>query len=271
MNKYLEIFKKEGIRVVLRKFLSSKLIKMGWVEDAERLRRRLAVEFDSMFDSTIAYGPLKGFQFTSNAWWSKYDRASMIFGLYEKEVIDALVSLSQHRSVFIDIGAADGYYGVATVSQGLFERSYCFEIEQYGRMVIQENAILNGVQEKVKIFKEANKASLLKIPLHDLESSVVLIDIEGHEFDFLDSTVLRNLRNSVCIIELHDWFYDDGAKRLADLKERAAAYFNISEFNSKSRDTSHIKELALCSDNERQLVCAEGRPRLMAWLRLDPK
>tara|TARA_R110000850_G_scaffold193676_4_gene320394 strand:- start:1463 stop:2287 length:825 start_codon:yes stop_codon:yes gene_type:complete len=271
MNKHLASIKNDGFGVAFRNFLSSKLVKMGWVEDTERLRQRLAQEFDGMFDSTVAYGPLKGFQFTPNAWWSKHDRASMIFGLYEKEIMDILVDLSPSKSVFIDVGAADGYYGVATVSQSIFEKSYCFEIEEQGRRVIKENAILNGVQDKVVIFEEANKTSLATIPPEDIANSVALIDIEGFEFDFLDHGVLETFKNTVCIIELHDWLYADGDQRLRDLKTRAATYFDVSEFRSTSRDTSHIAELERRSDNERWLVCAEGRPRSMVWLRLDPR
>ncbi|WP_375698165.1 hypothetical protein [Pseudophaeobacter sp. TrK17] len=271
MNKHLVSIKNDGFGVAFRNFLSSKLVKMGWVEDAERMRQRLSREFDEMFNSTIAYGALKGFQFSPNTWWSKHDRASMIFGLYEKEIVNMLQDLSKTKNVFIDVGAADGYYGVATVSQKIFEKSYCFEIEAQGRAVIKENANLNGVSNKVTIFEEAKLTSLAKIPAEDIKNSVALIDIEGFEFDFLDDTVLEILKNTVCIIELHDWFYDDGDQRLADLKRRAAKYFDVSEFKSTSRDTSHIFELERYSDNERWLVCGEGRPRSMVWLRLDPK
>jgi len=271
MNKHLVSIKNDGFGVALRNFLSSKLVKMGWVEDAERMRQRLSREFDEMFDSTIAYGALKGFQFSPNTWWSKHDRASMIFGLYEKEIVDMLQGLSKTKNVFIDVGAADGYYGVATVSQKIFEKSYCFEIEAQGRTVIKENANLNGVSDKVTIFEEAKITSLAKIPAEDIKNSVALIDIEGFEFDFLDDSVLEIFKNTVCIIELHDWFYEDGDQRLADLKRRTTKYFDVSEFKSTSRDTSHIVELERYSDNERWLVCGEGRPRSMVWLRLDPK
>lgn len=271
MNKHLASIKNDGFGVAFWNFLSTKLVKMGWVEDVERLRQRLSREFDTMFDSAIAYGPLKGLQFAPNSWWSKHDRSSMIFGLYEKEIVDILVDLSRSKSVFIDVGAADGYYGVAMVSQNIFEKSYCFEIEEQGRRVINENAVLNGVEDKIVIFEEANIISLAKIPPEDIENSVALIDIEGFEFDFLDHSVLEAFKNTGCIIELHEWFYDDGDQRLRDLKERAATYFDVSEFKSTSRDTSHIAELDKCSDNERWLGCAEGRPRSMVWLRLDPK
>lgn len=271
IKKHLTSIRKDGILVALRNIVSSKFVKLGWVEDAERMRRRLSREFDEMFDSTIAYGALKGFQFSGNSWWSKHDRASMIFGLYEKEIVDMLQELSNNKSVFIDVGAADGYYGVATVSQNIFEKSYCFEIEEQGRSVIKENAILNGVCDTVVIFEEANKASLAEIPSEDIKNAVALIDIEGFEFDFLEHSVLEVFKNTVCIIELHDWLFEDGDQRLADLKKRASKHFDVGEFKASSRDTSHIIELDQSSDNERWLVCAEGRPRAMVWLRLDPR
>ena len=262
---------KFGLKLAFLKFISSKLVKLGLVEDAEKLRQRLSAEINQRFDSTIAYGSFKGFKFTKNSWWSKHDRGSMILGLYEKEIIEILLNTSKERSVFIDIGAADGYYAVASVKNYFFDRSYCFEIEQKGRSVIRQNSILNGVAEKVIIFGEANRKSLLKIPKADISNSVVLIDIEGFEFDFLDTNILNILKESVCIIELHDWYFEDGKKRLEELRKRASKKFQVSEFKLCSRDTSNIKELDLYSDNERWIICSEGRPRSMTWLRLDPK
>ena len=260
-----------GLKLAFVKFISSKLVKLGLVEDAEKLRQRLSAEINQKFDSTIAYGSFKGFKFTKDSWWSKHDRGSMILGLYEKEIIEILLNTSKERSVFIDIGAADGYYAVSSVKNYFFNRSYCFEIEQKGRSVIRQNSILNGVAEKVIIFGEANRKSLLKIPKADISNSVVLIDIEGFEFDFLDTNILNILKESICIIELHDWLFKDGKKRLEELRKRASKNFKISEFKLRSRDTSNIKELDLYSDNERWIICSEGRPRSMTWLRLDPK
>ena len=271
IKKYWRNILKFGIKLAFLKFISSKLVKLGLVEDAEKLRQRLSAEINQKFDSTIAYGSFKGFKFAKNSWWSKHDRGSMILGLYEKEIIEILLNTSKERSVFIDIGAADGYYAVSSVKNYFFNRSYCFEIEQKGRSVIRQNSILNGVAEKVIIFGEANRKSLLKIPKADISNSVVLIDIEGFEFDFLDTNILNILKKSICIIELHDWFFEDGKKRLKELRKRASKNFKISEFKLRSRDTSNIKELDLYSDNERWIICSEGRPRSMTWLRLDPK
>ena len=271
IKKYWRNILKFGIKLAFLKFISSKLVKLGLVEDAEKLRQRLSAEINQKFDSTIAYGSFKGFKFAKNSWWSKHDRGSMILGLYEKEIIEILLNTSKERSVFIDIGAADGYYAVASVKNYFFNRSYCFEIEQKGRSVIRQNSILNGVAKKVIIFGEANKKSLLKIPKEDISNSVVLIDIEGFEFDFLDTNILNILKKSICIIELHDWFFEDGKKRLKELRKRASKKFHVSEFKLRSRDTSNIKELDLYSDNERWIICSEGRSRSMTWLRLDPK
>lgn len=269
-KKYSNIIKMNGFKSFVRIFLSSKMVKLGWIEDAEKQRQRLAREINAEFDSTIAYGPLKGFKFSPQAWWSMHDRASMIFGFYEQEILQALKYLSKSKSTFIDVGAADGYYAIGTVSQKMFEKSYCFEIEERGRAVIKNNAILNNVAEKVTIFKEANMDSMKSIPKQALNSSVVLIDIEGAEFEFLDAEMLKLLKSSVCIIELHDFFFVNGNDMLKDLKSRASEFFNVTEFTTKSRDPSKIPELHNYSDTDRWLMCAEGRTRLMTWLRLDP-
>ena len=44
--------------------------------------------------------------------WSQADLGSILLGIYEKEVLDELEIISKHKSIFCDIGAADGIYGV---------------------------------------------------------------------------------------------------------------------------------------------------------------
>ena len=55
-------------------------------------------------------------------------------GLYEKEVLDFLDSApSGYYDSFLDIGAADGYYGVGMLVGGVVKQSTCFEIAKIGR------------------------------------------------------------------------------------------------------------------------------------------
>jgi hypothetical protein len=99
---------------------------------------------------------------------------------------------------------------------------------------------------------------------------VVLIDIEGGEFDLLDREALRHLSRSVVIVELHERLVEDGEAKLAKLLAEASEYFRVGEFRTGARDLSGFPELAQMNDTDRWLLCSESRPYLMRWLRLDP-
>ena len=79
----------------------------------------------SYSNATVAYGPFKGLKFSSDAWWGR-ERASMILGLYEQEVLESLTNIPKKYKSFIDLGAADGYYGIGVLVNNLFENSICF-------------------------------------------------------------------------------------------------------------------------------------------------
>jgi predicted RNA methylase len=51
----------------------------------------------------------------------------MLLGLYEASVMEQLKAFSAQASTLIDIGAADGYFGVGLVAAGVYTRSICFE------------------------------------------------------------------------------------------------------------------------------------------------
>jgi hypothetical protein len=109
------------------------LVSAKLIETVDARRHSLSHYFIDKFGNTAAYGPLKGFTFSDESWWGTSARTPQLLRIYEKEVLDELVTLSQASNTFIDIGAADGYYGVGMVSSGLYERSYCFEQSEVGR------------------------------------------------------------------------------------------------------------------------------------------
>jgi hypothetical protein len=96
---------------------------------------------------------------------------------------------------------------------------------------------------------------------------VLFVDIEGAEFDFLDSEMFGAFRNSIVIVELHEWFYDDGLARVQRMRNAAAATHTAIEFTMGSRDLSKFPELRTMHDDDRWLICSEGRGQLMTWLR----
>ena len=235
-------------------------------------KRRLqcSLYLDKLFNSTIMYGPFKGLRLLNHSWWGTADRASMLLGLYEQELLTSLSDIPQKYKTFIDLGAADGYYAVGVLRSNMFEKSYAFEISKSGQEVIKKNAENNNISEKIFIRGEADKKFYEEVPCCDIENSVLFIDIEGGEFDLLDKNIFSIFHNSIIFIELHDWFFVDGDQKLSKLRDDAKDFFRISELTQGSRDPSKFPELRELSDNDRWLICSEGRGQLMRWIRLDP-
>jgi hypothetical protein len=230
-NRIQSVLQQEGLRHVLRKSITSVLRKLDLAEDLWSEQLRASRKIDQMFDSTIAYGPLKGFRFAGDSWWSATDRASMILGLYEKEVLDWMTGVAKDHDILVDIGAADGYYAVGAVSSGLFSRSYCFEASKSGQEVIATTAELNSVADRVTIFGKATSESFDAIPEEARPRCAILCDIEGAEFEILDEVFLKAFARSPWLIEIHDRISDDAPRRYAEFMSRCAGLFDLTELN----------------------------------------
>jgi hypothetical protein len=235
----------------------------------EARRQAIQKHLNQKFDGVVRYGPFKGFKFSEESWWGN-DRASMLLGLYELEVLHHLKNLSKNYRYFINVGAADGYYGIGVLVSNLFEKSYCYEVSQQGQKVIQKNAELNMVSHRIVVRGEASDKFERDFSEDDAALSVLMVDIEGGEFEFFLNETLQKFKKSVIFIELHDWFFPDGKERLDRLKNEVERYFKITVLTTTSRDLSVFEELESMSDTDRWLICSEGRPKLMSWWKLDP-
>lgn len=255
-----------GLKKALRRHLRS----FGWLKDVEAIKIAQARRYFDLFEGTVAYGPFTGFKLQRGQYWNHYDVGAKLFGLYEQQITERIVSLSRDIDIFIDIGAADGYFGVAAVSQGYFGKSYCFEIEPEGRRSIARAAELNGVADKVEILGAADASELERLLTGQPGPAVVLVDIEGAEFDFLTDSVIETLAGCHVIIELHDWLVEDGAAQRSHLLSRLERRFRHKIVTMGQRDLTGMTELEHLPDSERWLICDEGRGRSMEWLFLEP-
>ena len=118
----------------------------------------------------------------------------------------------------------------------------------------------------------ANRTCFYKDLKNDeIDQSVLLVDIEGAEFNLFDKNLFKKFSKSIIYIELHPWiFKNDGQEELHKLENDAREYFTIEKITTTSRDLSKFEELKKWSDTDRWLICSEGRPKLMTWWRLDP-
>ncbi len=220
--------------------------------------------------NTVAYGPFKGLRLSDDAHWGMSDHGTMVLGIYEQEILNELSDISPRRKTFINLGAGDGYYPLGMLVAGLCERSYCFEISELGCAIIAKSAVANGVQDRVAVVVGEAKPDFYKsIPRDELSDSVVLVDIEGAEFDIMTDDVFAAFGKSILIIEIHE-FVDDIVQKYNRLKRASAATHTARKITTASRDMSVFPELAKLTDNNRWLLCSERRPHLMSWLRFDP-
>jgi hypothetical protein len=255
---------------MLRRQLSTSANKTSrWREETVRQRHeRISLEVYDLLNGTVTYGPFKGLKLTRFPYWGSFDLGSQCLGLYELEVLEILRKLSPVSDrLFIDIGAADGYYALGMLYANKCAKAICFEKSERGRETIQQNAKLNNLESGLFVLGEATSESILGLSPTDLVGAVVIIDIEGYEFELLTETVLRQLKNCTLIIEIHNWVENFEEKYPAFLRV-ASLFFDIEIIERFGRDTSNMPELRDFTDDNRLLCVSERRPCLQRFLKL---
>lgn len=58
-------------------------------------RKALAFELSNQMKHCVNYGPFKGMKFTHENWWGASDRAGMLLGIYEKEILDSIMNIEK--------------------------------------------------------------------------------------------------------------------------------------------------------------------------------
>jgi len=115
-------------------------------ETVSQRRARLSKLVHLLYGGVVTAGAFKGLRIDADPFWGISDQASKILGIYEIEVLDEIFRTSLlNRRHFIDLGAADGYYGVGGVFSGRFDTADLYEISEEGHRSIRRNAAINGV------------------------------------------------------------------------------------------------------------------------------
>ena len=266
--KFIKIIKTDGILwALIRLFLKI----FNQPNEIQRSKNKILNHLLNIHDCKVAYGEFKGMRLNKNNFWSKNDLITYILSVYEKHVMNQLIKFSKlNNNVFIDIGAADGYFAVGMAYSKSFKKVYAFEIETLARENLKKNAKDNFCENKIFINKEANFNSLKKIIDTD-EISTILIDIEGGEFELLTKDILNLVKKCMVIIELHPNLVKDGSKKQERLLNICEDFFEISMIERESYNPNKFEELSEFTDEDRLISFGEGRGRNMQWLVLVPK
>ena len=111
----------------------------------------------------------------------------------------------------------------------------------------------------------------MKIKSKNKNSSkiLVLIDIEGNEYNLLNKTNIKYFKNDFLIIELHQFISNSSTKHNKFI-QLLKKYYKIEVIKNSSRNP-YLKEIEHLSDEERWMIVSEGRPCEMSWLICSPK
>jgi len=230
-------------------------------------RKRVSRMVFEQNGGVVCYGPFTGLKLNGNANTSSGNLGAKTCGLYESEVIEQIIKLGPFKDV-VNFGAADGYFSLGLLVAGMAQRSICFEMTEKGRAELAVNARNNGLSEKVVVRGTADDSagSILSELQFDPASGLVLCDIEGAEFSVLSEKVLSDLKGATLIVELHDRLMPEGTSLREALVARLPDGAKTTFLKGQPPDWTGIPVIEALSDNDRALVCSDGRKILGEWL-----
>ena len=241
------------------------ILKFFVKEYRKKISKKLFIEANGIVDR----GPFKGMHLGTKIHWGKADVAAKIFGLYESEVLDVIKDKTFDS--LINLGAADGYYPIGMLMHNMVQHAYCFEENPLGKEYINKNAQLNNVNSGISLYGIADSQFYNQLPKGASNgNNLILCDIEGGEFDLFTDDVVAEFNKSTFIIELHDFKFDKAQKKRNTLIDRFKD-FNVKIIQSKPKQWTNIEQITKLGDNDRALICSEGRRVLGEWLIATPK
>ncbi len=255
------------VRKILWKLLNKHFATISGVR-----REMLGKELLEKSGRVVMNGYFQGMKLGKLTWGAR-DAGPMLLGTYEQQVQSKIICSPDRYKVFVDIGAADGFYAIGLILNGRFKKAICFESKSKSRTAILENAKENNVDSHLLILGEAEKYFHKHLTV-DLELKpeelIFLIDIEGGEFEILNSEIFEALQASMFVIEIHRTVDDFHAKYI-NLVENASKFFYVETIHSNINQNTFNPIMENWADEDRQIVLSEGRRYQMHWLVLTPK
>ncbi|UPJ74478.1 hypothetical protein [Bradyrhizobium sp. 187] len=215
----------------------------------------------------IRAGPFAGMRYI------RYSAGSLlgakIFGTYETEIghwfSEAIAG--KKNDLFIDVGAAEGYYAVGMARACPDIPVHAFDINPSAQQMAGDLARANQVSQRVSIGGRCTPEQLETL-LADARNPLLLVDIEGFEDQFLDPKLAPHLKAADIIVELHEH------------KKPGVTYRILNRFRNTHRieavaaipDAWKLDDARRVSDETTGLIdvidIQEGRRIPQLWLRM---
>jgi hypothetical protein len=220
----------------------------------------------------VQAGPFKGLRYITRAHCSAL--APKIAGTYEQELLPYLPLLFAGKpDLFIDIGAAEGYYAVGVAVAGWSERIVAFEVDPDARRSLSELMAANQVVTSRIDLRGMCTPEALNAVLADALRPAILMDAEGFEAFLLDPLRVPHLARCRILLEYHDFVLPGLRDEICRRLEATHTIVPIEQAERRAGDLN-------CSDpvvrmfpaSVRRRVLGEQRPfSRHGWLWLSPR
>jgi hypothetical protein len=171
---------------------------------APRKPVELAMAFlDSHFGDEVRYGEFAGMNFKSarnqaNQYYSK------LLGVYERELVPVWQELrGRPYDLILNVGAAEGYYAVGLAMMQRSARVIAFEAAEASCTALARLAAANGVSVVVHGFCHVPQ---LICTLEGVRRALVIMDVEGFEYQLLVPDRIHQLHACDVLLETHEFF-----------------------------------------------------------------
>ena len=271
-KKFYYSYKRDGSIGVLNTFFGKIGIKFRFKTLIEKRIIWIANYIKHFTKNKVNTGLYKGMKIHDSSFWSQKDLSARLLGLYEYEVQKMILKIQSvsklKKKYLINIGGGDGYHSIGLLKSKIFEKSIIFELDKYGRDIIDFNLKINKQKHKATIYGEAKDNFLTQdLKSIKLKDCFFLIDIEGGEYSLLNEENLKKLSNSILLIEIHN----TQKKIFKKFINRIKKIYKFETFHTEGRDLSKIDFMGHLEDNDRWLAVSEHRPNMMSWIYCIPK
>ena len=278
MNYFKKIFSKyehRGIAYLLHYFLKKIGLKTRYSSFIHKKKSYLDNKIFDLTNGIVKAGLYKSLKLSKDQNWKNLidcDLSPKLLGIYEEQVQNKIVQLKQDYNLkyLVNFGSGEGYHAIGLLKNNYFEKCICFEIDKNTRDILIKNSKLNNVEDKIKIFNEANFNLVLKELNNDqLKNTLFLVDIEGHEFSLYNKDNLNFIKRSFHLIENHEDYFRD-KKKVSEFYKIMNNNFFCEKLKNTGRNPFNYDEIKFLPDDERWLMMSEGRPCEMNWLVFRP-
>jgi len=232
--------------------------------------RRVTTRWVAERGLEVRHGPFEGLLYDPSAVGFADALVAKLVGAYERELHEVVrqIQADERIDTVVNIGCAEGYYAVGLARTMAGAHVHAYDLDPIMRRLCRRMAALNGVLGRLTIQGRCDPGELRRLAGG---RTLVLADCEGCELELLRPSGVPALKDSVVVVELHD-FIDPAIT--PSVLERFEATHDAELITSEPRypmEHPEPGELAGVSPVEHEIALLEFRPGVMQWAVLRPR